>query len=80
MARIIPIGPVGGQERLVALLRGRCPRCRRAPIFRTFWTSHTVCPQCGLRFEREAGYFTGAMYCRVCLGRAADGVAGWCLL
>jgi len=21
-----------------------------------------ACPDCGLRFEREAGYFTGAMY------------------
>ena len=21
-----------------------------------------TCPTCGLRFEREAGYFTGAMY------------------
>ena len=23
---------------------------------------HAVCPVCGLRFEREPGYFTGAMY------------------
>jgi len=23
---------------------------------------HPQCPECGLRFEREAGYFTGAMY------------------
>ena len=23
---------------------------------------NAVCPSCGLRFEREPGYFTGAMY------------------
>jgi hypothetical protein len=23
---------------------------------------HEQCPVCGLRFEREPGYFTGAMY------------------
>lgn len=23
---------------------------------------HAACPRCGLRLEREAGYFTGAMY------------------
>jgi hypothetical protein len=23
---------------------------------------HPSCPACGLRFEREPGYFTGAMY------------------
>ena len=62
MTRITPIGPITGRRRLAALLRGRCPGCGRGPIFRTFWTSHPACPQCGLRFEREVGYFTGAMY------------------
>jgi hypothetical protein len=23
---------------------------------------HATCPECALRFEREPGYFTGAMY------------------
>jgi len=47
--------------------RQRCPRCRRGPIFRgpayRRWLSiFESCPVCGLRFEREQGYFLGAMY------------------
>lgn len=62
MTRLVPIGRVAWRQRLAALVRGRCPRCGRGAIFRTRWTTHAVCPVCGLRFEREAGYFTGAMY------------------
>jgi hypothetical protein len=29
---------------------------------------NTVCPACGLRFLREAGYFLGAMYVSYALG------------
>ena len=48
-----------------ALLRGirlRCPRCGHAPIFRGWFTLEPSCPLCGLRFEREQGYFVGAIY------------------
>ena len=45
-----------------AIIRGECPRCRRAPIFRALWTMNEKCPTCGLEFDREPGYFTGAMY------------------
>ena len=48
------------------MLLGRCPRCQRAPIFKALpaglWAMNEVCPVCGLRFERESGYFLGAMY------------------
>jgi uncharacterized protein (DUF983 family) len=45
----------------------RCPRCREGPIFRArLWQSylaiHEKCPVCGLKYEREPGYFLGAMY------------------
>ncbi len=50
----------------MAILRGLCPRCREGHIFRgpLFWISrmNPSCPVCGLRFEREPGYFLGAMY------------------
>ena len=47
--------------------RQLCPRCRRGRIFRApFWRGilamHERCPECGLKFEREPGYFVGAMY------------------
>ena len=50
-----------------AILRQMCPRCRAARIFRKsivtgFPRMHERCPSCGLKFEREQGYFLGAMY------------------
>ncbi|HEV2350322.1 MAG TPA: DUF983 domain-containing protein [Terriglobia bacterium] len=44
-----------------------CPRCRvgrifRASIFRGFPKMYERCAICGLKFEREQGYFLGAMY------------------
>ena len=50
-----------------AIVRQMCPRCRAARIFRKsiftgFPRTHEHCPNCGLKFEREQGYFLGAMY------------------
>jgi uncharacterized protein (DUF983 family) len=52
---------------LSAVLRQMCPRCRVARIFRKsifagFPRMEERCPNCGLKFEREQGYFLGAMY------------------
>ncbi len=40
----------------------RCPRCGRAPLFTGWFTMHERCLCCGLLFEREQGYFVGAIY------------------
>ena len=34
----------------------------RSSIFTGFPKMHERCPTCGLKFEREPGYFLGAMY------------------
>ena len=52
---------------LSAIFHQQCPRCRQAPIFRRPilrgpLAMHNHCPLCGLHFEREGGYFLGAMY------------------
>jgi uncharacterized protein (DUF983 family) len=52
----------GVRPALSALLQGRCPRCRRGRIFVSLWRMAPDCEVCGLRYEREPGYFTGAMY------------------
>jgi uncharacterized protein (DUF983 family) len=49
------------------ILHQRCPRCRagrifRGSIFRGFPKMYERCEVCDLKFEREAGYFLGAMY------------------
>lgn len=48
-------------SRAAAALALRCPRCLRGRVWRSFLTMHESCPVCGLVFEREPGYFTGAM-------------------
>ena len=52
---------------LGAILAQRCPRCREGAIFPVpLWrgplTIHPRCPVCGLKYEREPGYFLGALY------------------
>src|SRR5881227_2268837 len=66
----------GGEARrgfwsgLWALLRLRCPRCHQGRMFRGPVTMNDPCPVCGLIFQREEGYFLGAMYVSYCLSAA----------
>src|SRR5438876_6167229 len=58
---------------LSAILHSYCPRCRIGTIFqssksRVFPRMNTQCPVCSLKFEREEGYFLGAMYIGYLLG------------
>lgn len=62
MARVLHLKRPPLRARLAAVAAGRCPRCRHGRIFRRLLAMHAACPMCGLRFEREPGYFTGAMY------------------
>lgn len=41
-------------------LRRRCPRCGDK-AFASFFEMREHCARCGLRFEREQGYWVGAM-------------------
>src|SRR5689334_14634860 len=43
-------------------LRLRCPRCGREPLYVGWFRMHERCAACGLRYEREQGYFVGAIY------------------
>ncbi|UII32049.1 DUF983 domain-containing protein [Fulvivirga ulvae] len=52
-----------------AIISGKCPRCRKGDIFKTsafnllaFYKMHPRCPECDLHYEREPGFFFGAMY------------------
>lgn len=62
-----PDGGGGGDStRGVALraraLRLRCPWCGTGPLFKGWLGMHRRCTGCGLRFEREEGYFLGSIY------------------
>ena len=43
-------------------LRLRCPRCGIGPLYAKPFRTHSNCRHCGLQFEREQGYFVGAIY------------------
>jgi uncharacterized protein (DUF983 family) len=65
------ISVIGMLRRALAL---RCPRCGDGALFSGWFAMHESCARCGLRFEREQGYFVGAIYVNyavtavVCLG------------
>lgn len=63
-SRQLPTGPPRRPQRGVfsAILHLRCPRCRRGLVFRGRFAMNNLCPVCGLKFDREPGYFVGAMY------------------
>src|ERR1044071_5202207 len=43
-------------------LRLRSPPCGIGALYAKAFRMHSNCPQCGLKFEREQGYFVGAIY------------------
>jgi uncharacterized protein (DUF983 family) len=55
--------PVDGARRVLARgLRLRCPRCGGESLYAGPFRMHERCAACGLRYEREQGYFVGAIY------------------
>lgn len=43
-------------------LRLRCPRCGETKMFKGLFRMHESCAHCGLKYEREPGYFLGSIY------------------
>jgi len=72
---------------VTSIFRQLCPRCRSGRIFRSsaYWSFPKMndrCPACGLHFDREPGYFLGAMYISYGLALAVIfgfGVVLWAL-
>jgi len=47
----------------------RCARCGSTHLFRRYFTMVDDCPRCGLHFEREQGYWAGALAINImCVG------------
>ncbi|HVM14284.1 MAG TPA: DUF983 domain-containing protein [Egibacteraceae bacterium] len=47
--------------KLARALRKRCPHCGTTGIFASWGSLAPQCPGCGYTFEREEGYWVGAM-------------------
>ena len=57
------------KSKFEAGLACKCPRCRQGDMFvhhiskpHKFMLMHEHCPNCGLRYQVEPGFFFGAMY------------------
>ncbi|GAB4052841.1 DUF983 domain-containing protein [Spirosoma litoris] len=56
--------------KLYSILFNKCPRCQEGDVFvsksaynlKQFDKMHEQCSHCHLRYEREPGFFTGALY------------------
>lgn len=59
---------MGQTPKFKAMLEAKCPRCRRGDIFQNSMYGiksqkmYEHCPNCGLKYEVEPGYFYAAMY------------------
>ena len=53
----------------------RCPRCGAGHLFRHYFTLKPDCPECGLHFEREEGYWVGALAVNIAIVMAIFVVA-----
>ncbi|MET1003604.1 MAG: DUF983 domain-containing protein [Acidimicrobiia bacterium] len=45
----------------------RCARCGSGKLFKNWFRMVDDCPRCGLHFERESGYFAGALAINIIL-------------
>ena len=62
-------------------LRLRCPVCGESNVFRAPFQVRRDCPACGALFQREAGFFVGAIMMNVVVTEGAVMVAfGLCML
>ena len=62
MAVTVPLEQPPLRALLARALRLRCPRCGQGRLYAHGLTMLERCPVCGLQYEREQGYFVGAVY------------------
>ena len=47
---------------MLSIILRRCPHCRKGPVFKKLFTMYSSCPDCSFVYDREPGYYTGAMF------------------
>ena len=47
---------------IIDVLKLRCPHCHQGSIAAGLYKTARNCPSCGALFEKEPGYFAGAIY------------------
>jgi len=59
---VVPFERPDATRVLLRALRLRCPRCGETRLYAGPFRMHDACAACGMRYERESGYFVGAIY------------------
>lgn len=59
---LVPLSPPMPREVVWRAIRLRCPRCGATALYASWFRMHDHCTRCGLVYEREQGYFVGAIY------------------
>jgi uncharacterized protein (DUF983 family) len=54
--------PVSRSVLLSRAIRLKCPQCGESKMFHHWLSMYPTCPHCGLKYEREPGYFLGSIY------------------
>ena len=54
--------------RIGAVMAQRCPVCLEGQVFDSLLGMRETCPFCGVKFERENGYYLNAMFIAYVLG------------
>lgn len=57
----------------------RCPRCGVGPLYSGVFTLHTLCPHCGVRYERWVGSWTMPTVLGYTTGAIGAALVGWVL-
>lgn len=52
-------------------LARHCPKCGAGHLFSGWFRMAGNCPRCGLRFEREEGFFLGVYFVNICITQLA---------
>lgn len=55
-------------KRLWAIIRQRCPVCLKGRVFNSLLGMPSDCPVCGIKYDRETGYFLNSMFIAYTLG------------
>lgn len=82
MKTINPVDEPKAVSQIYAVIHSKCPRCRKGDMFVNSMYGfkaqkmHTNCPHCGLKYERELGYFYVAMFISYALNVAQMIIAG----
>jgi uncharacterized protein (DUF983 family) len=67
------------RNRWRAILGQRCPRCLEGKVYASLLRMRDDCPTCSHHFEREPGYFLGAMYISYPLSIVVIGLSLWAI-